>query len=181
MKARNLTVAVTAAFASMLIIGTLGCTAPQTGNDTKQPQESAAANQDSSEDEKGAVNEQPTNADAGTNDDASSTNAGDAKMVEVNGKMITLEEAISQAKADDPFVADEVCLSCHGQTREAMEQRTIQYKDSNPHGGTHGNGGTSCGVCHSTGNTKPSDEENMCLDCHAWPREEQSRIQDMDL
>lgn len=103
------------------------------------------------------------------------------EMVEVDGEMISIEEAIEQAEATDPYVADEVCLSCHGGTYQAVEQLTIDLKDSNPHGGTHGNGGMSCNGCHVSGQMKPTDDQNICLDCHIWPRDEQSYIEDMDL
>lgn len=41
--------------------------------------------------------------------------------------------------------------------------------------------GLSCDTCHPNGSQLPTDEENMCLDCHAWPRPEQSLIPYMDL
>ena len=44
----------------------------------------------------------------------------------------------------DPYVSNEVCLSCHGGTYEALAQITDSLGDSNPHAGTHGNSGLSC-------------------------------------
>lgn len=46
--------------------------------------------------------------------------------------------------------------------------------------GTHGSGGLSCDMCHPNGSQLSTDEENMYLDCHAWPRPEQSLIPYMD-
>ena len=41
----------------------------------------------------------------------------------VNGPLegAALDEAIANAQPDDPYVADEVCLSCHGGTYEAVQ------------------------------------------------------------
>lgn len=94
---------------------------------------------------------------------------------------LDLEEAIANANPEDPYVADEVCLSCHGKTYEALEDLTDEYGDSNPHGGTHGVGGMSCGQCHTDGQTKPTEDTNMCLNCHAWPRDDESYLEYMDL
>lgn len=94
---------------------------------------------------------------------------------------VDLEKAIADAKAEDPYVADEVCLSCHGGTYEALAELTDDLGDSNPHAGTHGSGGISCNLCHTDGQTVPTDETNECLDCHDWPREDESYIEYMDL
>ena len=92
-----------------------------------------------------------------------------------------LEEAIAKAQPDDPYVADEVCLNCHGGTYEAIAGLTDAYGDSNPHAGAHGNGTMACNTCHVDGKTKPTDESNYCLTCHDWPREEQAYLEYMDL
>lgn len=92
-----------------------------------------------------------------------------------------LEDLIANASPDDPYVADEVCLSCHGGTYEAVAELTDEYGDSNPHAGAHGNGTMSCGSCHTDGKSKPTDENNYCLNCHNWPREEQAYVEYMDL
>ena len=113
-------------------------------------------------------------------EDKESGEAGDQQAVSQEVEF-NLEEAIANAQPGDPFVADEVCLSCHGGTYEAIAQLTDHYGDSNPHGGTHGVGGMTCGQCHVDGQTVPTAEDNMCLDCHAWPREDESYIEYMDL
>ena len=106
---------------------------------------------------------------------------GTARNQSVTASALDLDEAIANAKPDDPYVADEVCLSCHGGSYDALEQRTAQYGDSNPHGGTHGWGGVSCNECHIDGSSKPMSENNQCLVCHDWPRDDESLIEHMDL
>lgn len=93
----------------------------------------------------------------------------------------TAVSEIVNASPTDPYASDEVCLSCHGGTYEAVAQLTDAYGDSNPHAGAHGNGTMSCGTCHTDGSSKPLDENNYCLNCHNWPREEQAYIKYMDL
>ena len=104
----------------------------------------------------------------------SSTEAADQQVAGV-------EQAAAPASKDDPYVSNAVCLGCHGGTQQALEELTADLGDSNPHGGTHGSGGIACNVCHQSGAQIPTDEENICLDCHAWPRPEQSLLQYMDL
>lgn len=94
---------------------------------------------------------------------------------------IDIENAIATAQATDPYIADEVCLSCHGGTYEGIAASTDHLGDSNPHAGTHGAGGLSCDNCHTDGQTAPTEEDNLCSDCHAWPRDIESYIAYMDL
>ena len=44
----------------------------------------------------------------------------------------TAVSEIVNASPTDPYVSDEVCLSCHGGTYEAVAQLTDAYGDSNP-------------------------------------------------
>ena len=88
------------------------------------------------------------------------------------------EDASSaQPTATDPYTSDEACLSCHGGAYESIAERTADYGDSNPHDSVHG-GYQSCNTCHARGNEVT---ENRCLDCHAWPREDQSNIKNLGL
>lgn len=93
---------------------------------------------------------------------------------------IDIEAAIASAQPDDPYVCDEVCLSCHGGSYAALAETTDAYGDSNPHAGTHGWGGASCNYCHVQGGEVPTPENNKCLDCHDWPRPEQTLIKYLD-
>lgn len=90
-------------------------------------------------------------------------------------------DAGSAPSKDDPYASNTACLTCHGGTQRALEELTDYLGDSNPHGGTHGSGGIACNVCHEDGAQVPTDEQNMCLDCHAWPRSEQSLLSYMGL
>lgn len=65
---------------------------------------------------------------------------------------------------------DEGCLSCH-ESYDAVAEKTAHYGDSNPHDSIHGRMG-SCQNCHE--GDKVVNEDQQCLSCHAWPREEQS-------
>lgn len=65
---------------------------------------------------------------------------------------------------------DEGCLSCH-ESYDAVAEKTAHYGDSNPHDSIHGRYG-SCQNCHE--GDKVVNEDQKCLSCHAWPREEQS-------
>lgn len=114
---------------------------------------------------------------------APAANDSQSAAATANGPLegVALDEAIANAQLDDPYVADEVCLSCHGGTYEAVAGLTDAYGDSNPHAGAHGNGTMSCDTCHTDGSTKPTDESNYCLNCHDWPRSEQAYIEYMDL
>lgn len=75
-----------------------------------------------------------------------------------------------QYTATDEYVSDEVCLSCHGGTYEAVAQLTANYGVQNPHDSIHG-GPNSCNNCHDRGSEVT---DNMCDNCHAWPRDEAS-------
>ena len=75
---------------------------------------------------------------------------------------------------DDPYVSDEICMSCHGGSREAIVALTADYSDSNPHLSIHTEQ-YSCGDCHVNGSQKPTAEQNKCTTCHAWPRDIDSR------
>lgn len=65
---------------------------------------------------------------------------------------------------------DQGCLSCH-ESYDAVAEKTAEYGDSNPHASIHGRYG-SCQNCHEA--DKVVNEDQKCLSCHAWPREEQS-------
>lgn len=67
---------------------------------------------------------------------------------------------------------DAQCLTCHGSYEEVAE-KTAQYGDSNPHNSVHG-GYYSCQNCHEA--DKVINEDQMCVTCHDWPREEQSSL-----
>jgi len=116
-----------------------------------------------------------------TNGESSSTKAPSDTVSTTSETSLDLEAAIANAQADDPYVADEVCLSCHGGTYESIAELTDDLGDSNPHAGTHGFGGMSCDNCHTDGQSPPSDEDNLCLGCHIWPRDDESYIEYMDL
>ncbi len=120
----------------------------------------------------------------GTQDQQGDLASGDeatAAVASAASEDSSLENLVANAKPDDPFVSDDICLSCHGGTYEAVAELTDAYGDSNPHAGAHGNGTMSCGTCHENGSEKPTDENNYCLNCHNWPREEQAYIEYMDL
>lgn len=79
------------------------------------------------------------------------------------------------AAAPDQFAAytdDATCLACHGDSYETLAETTADYGDSNPHDSVHG-GYLSCNNCHAKGNEVT---HNQCLDCHGWPRPDQSVI-----
>lgn len=62
------------------------------------------------------------------------------------------------------YVSDEQCLSCHGNTYEALAETTADLGDWNPHDPIHG-GYNSCQNCHA------KDKEitdNYCEHCHAY-------------
>lgn len=71
---------------------------------------------------------------------------------------------------DDPYVSDEVCMSCHGGSYEAIAKLTESYGDQNPHNAIHG-APNSCDNCHDKGGEV---SHNMCDNCHAWPRPAES-------
>ena len=63
------------------------------------------------------------------------------------------------------YESDAQCLSCHGNSYEALASMTASYGLSNPHNSIHG-GYNSCGNCHA------KDKEitdNKCDNCHTWP------------
>ena len=63
------------------------------------------------------------------------------------------------------YVSDEQCLSCHGESYEALAEITSSYGSSNPHDSIHG-GHNACVNCHA------EDKEitdNQCMHCHDWP------------
>ncbi len=170
MKSQRFVLVVSGMLAAALCVGALGCASNQEESskqgDQQQSEQPSAPESATSEPEsaKPAETKTPTSTEASASDEESQ-----------------IEALIAKAKADDPYVADEVCLSCHGGTYEAVAQLTWDYGDSNPHGGTHGMGGMSCGQCHEKGNQKPTEDQNMCFDCHAWPREDESYLEFMDL
>lgn len=92
-------------------------------------------------------------------------------LATTNGSEGTAEANTSAPAKDDPYISDEACLQCHGGTYEALAQETEAYGDSNPHDSVHG-GYLTCDNCHAKGSEIP--EEHLCMDCHDWPREEQS-------
>ena len=71
---------------------------------------------------------------------------------------------------DDAYVSDEVCMSCHGGSYDAIAKLTESYGDQNPHNAIHG-GPNSCDNCHDKGGEV---SHNMCDNCHAWPRPAES-------
>ena len=103
------------------------------------------------------------------------------KVADEGSKVVTAEAAPAAAKVPFPEVSadllpfegsefDEGCLSCH-ESYDAVAEKTAEYGDSNPHNSIHGRLG-SCENCHS--GDKVVNEDQKCLSCHAWPREEQS-------
>ena len=59
------------------------------------------------------------------------------------------------------YVDSEKCLSCHGGSWEALDQKTAHLGDYNPHDCIHGNM-TYCGECHK-GHVEQVD---ICGQCH---------------
>ena len=161
---RHLKFSMTLLFALSLCIGATAC-----GQANEEGQVDSAKSQE------------PTQAQADGNAQTQTEPQAQTATSKDNSGAAQANDAIANAKPDDPYVSDEVCLSCHGGTYEAIEELTADYGDSNPHGGTHGWGGASCNECHTDGSSKPADENNQCLVCHAWPRNDQSLIEYMDL
>lgn len=62
------------------------------------------------------------------------------------------------------YVDDETCLSCHGESYEALAETTAALGDWNPHDSIHG-GYNSCQNCH-TGEHGTIDSQ--CDNCHDY-------------
>lgn len=67
------------------------------------------------------------------------------------------------------YVSDEQCMSCHGDSYEAVAERTSGLGDWNPHDSIHG-GYNSCNNCHDADQVL---SHNYCAQCHVYaPSEE---------
>ena len=98
---------------------------------------------------------------------ASSDAASDAPLATTGAPM---PEVAADLLPFEGSEFDEGCLSCH-ESYDAVAEKTAAYGDSNPHDSIHGRMG-SCQNCHA--GDKVVNEDQKCLSCHAWPREEQS-------
>ncbi len=62
------------------------------------------------------------------------------------------------------YVSDEQCLSCHGNSYEALAQVTADLGDWNPHDSIHG-GYNACDNCHEADKVI---SYNYCEPCHVY-------------
>ena len=82
------------------------------------------------------------------------------------------DQKTDQVAEPGAYVSDEQCLSCHGESYEALAETTESYGLSNPHDSIHG-GPNACVNCHA------KDKEitdNQCTHCHDWPHNPESGL-----
>ena len=76
----------------------------------------------------------------------------------------------SAVQTEGSFISDEQCLSCHGESYEAVAELTADLGDWNPHDSIHG-GYNTCVNCHEADQVL---SYNYCSQCHAYAPDEES-------